>query len=600
MKGSAKVNWGQHRQNLDKHLTDIIEGLVKNKVAELLRDLLPELANQVVEQLKKSGKTLLADLQSELTALPVVTSTAAYREAPVDQWPTNDHVPGYFEPAVNEVVLTKTDTFAATFKEHLATETGKDPAQFEAAMKEAAQQVILRALMPKGTEEMKFFTTWDHSVLNNITHPHVIRTNEWKPSRITNPPTLPAFRLKLTTRDLLSFSNKWIGVNQSAFDQYCRTTLTAWLAQGGANEEKLIQLFDDAVNYAKPLVTIDDGAAKFFHDSEPGPKIEYVFSKLPFARSSIAVNRMKEKYPEFGKAFEEACDPASQRTEVTISSRFGDFYLPWAMESLTKPIREAYDTLRLGASGRNDFWHLQRSRVLSQALPVGEDVIEAMLRGYFVGRITGRVLVRGSVVSIFIPGESSGGGRWVDFPSDLLGGKVIGLSQGGESTDKLNIPVVLLESLPLALVKVYGTSHESMTPYLELFRLGKNLKKYRVGVDVSPETKTELDEWFLGEGQFQPVTKSEPNSLELKTEAEGIITHWKIEAEKAWSAVPRDSQSREWQIFGELAPNIVRACTGLIEELNRTEPKLGELPTGDANVTDVVSGSPISDEDAVY
>jgi hypothetical protein len=115
-----------------------------------------------------------------------------------------------------------------------------------------------------------------------------------------------------------------------------------------------------------------------------------------------------------------------------------------------------------------------------------------------------------------------------------------------------------------------------------------------------PETKTELDEWFLGEGQFQPVTKSEPNSLELKAEAEGIIAHWKITAETAWGAVPRDSQSREWQIFGELAPNIVRACTGLIEELNRTEPKLGELPVGDANVTDVVSGPGISDEDAVY
>ena len=599
MKGSAKVNWGQHRQNLDKHLTDIIEGLVKNKVAELLRDLLPELANQVIEQLKKSGKNLLADLQSELTALPIVISTAAYREAPVDQWPTNDHVPGYFEPAVNEVLLTKTNTFAATFKEHLATETGKDPAQFDAALKEAAQQVILRAHMPKGAEEMKFFTTWDHSVTNNTTHPHVIRTNEWKPSRITNPPTLPAFRLKLTTRDLLSFSNKWIGVNQSAFDQYCRMPLSTWITQSPGNENALKQLLEEAINFAKPLVTIDDGAAKFFHDHTMGANLEFVFSKLPFAENSTAVTQLTaSKSQQFASAIKEACDPAADRTEITIFSRFESFYYPWAMESLTAPIRKAYETLKTKGS-LSAFWLLQRSRTLPQALPVGQDVIDAMLRGYFIGRITGRIVVDGGSVKIFVQPDPSKAGRWVEFSKELLGAKELGLRNGGESTDRLNIPAILLESLPLALVKVYGSSHESMTPYLELFRLGKNLK--RNGYGVRTDSMTELDEWFVGGGKdLTPITKSAPNTEELKAEAEQLLKVWIKRSQDQWNNPPSQKNFYEYEIFGEIAPNIIAACSELIEELNRTEPKLGDFTSKESRVVAEVFDAPASPEEDVY
>ena len=598
MKGSAKVNWGQHRQGLDKNLTDIIEGLVKNKVAELLREVLPELANQVLEQLKKSGKSLLADLQSELSALPIVISTAAYREAPVDQWPTSDHVPGYFEPAVNEVLLTKTNTFAATFKEHLSTETGKDPAQFEAALKEAAQQVILRAHMPKGAEEMKFFTTWDHSVLNNVTHPHVVRTNEWKPSRISNPPTLPAFQLKLSTRQLLSFANKWIGVNQSAFDQYCKMPLSTWITQSNGNENALKQLLEEAINFAKPLVTIDDGAARFFHDHTMGANLEFVFSKLPFAENSTTVTQLTaNKSQQFVSAIKDACDPAADRTEITIFSRFESFYYPWAMESLTAPIRKAYETLRTKGN-QSAFWLLQRSRTLPQALPVGQDVIDAMLRGYFIGRITGRIQIEGQIVKIFVQPDASKAGHWVEFSKDLLGDKKLGLRNGGESTDRLNIPAILLESLPLALVKVYGSSHESMTPYLELFRLGKNLKN--LGYGVRSDAKTELDEWFVGGSEFKALTKSEPKSDELKAEASQMLKDWIKVSQDQWNNPPSQSNFYDFEIFGEIAPNIISACTELIDELNRTDPKLGEFSSTEQRVVAESVDSTVSPDEVIY
>jgi hypothetical protein len=582
VKSSAKVNWGQHRQGLDKNLTDIIEGLVKNKVAELLRDVLPELANQVLEQLKRSGKTLLGELQTELSALPIIISTAAYREAPVDQWPTSSFVPGYFAPAVNEVLLTKTSTFDATFKEHLATETGKEPAQFDAALKEAAQQVILRAILPKGAEEMKFFTTWDHSVSNNNTHPHIVRTNEWKPSRITNPPTLPAFKLKLSSSELLAYANKWIGVNQSAFDTYCKTPLSTWIAQANGNEDKLKQLLEEAINFAKPLVTIDDGAARIFHDATMGANLEFVFSKLPFAENSTAVTQLvANKSQQFTSAIREACDPAADRTEITIFSRFESFYYPWAMESLTAPIRKAYETLKTKGS-LPAFWLLQRSRTLPQALPVGQDVIDAMLRGYFIGRLTGRLQIEGSVVKLFVQPDTSKPGRWVEFSKELLGGKEIGLRNGGESTDRLNIPAILLESLPLALVKVYGSSAESLTPYLELFRLGKNLKKN--GYGVRSESKTELDEWFVGGSEFKAFTDSAPGTEELKAEAEKTLRDYIGLAQQQWNNQPSQSNFYDYEIFGEIAPNIISACEELIEELHRTEPKLGEFSSTEKRV----------------
>ena len=598
VKSSAKVNWGQHRQGLDKNLTDIIEGLVKNKVSELLRDVLPELANQVLEQLKRSGKTLLGELQTELSALPIIISTAAYREAPVDQWPTSNFVPGYFEPAVNEVLLTKTSTFDATFKEHLATETGKEPAQFDAALKEAAQQVILRAILPKGAEEMKFFTTWDHSVSNNNTHPHIVRTNEWKPSRITNPPTLPAFKLKLSSSELLAYANKWIGVNQSAFDTYCKTPLSTWIAQANGNEDKLKQLLEEAINFAKPLVTIDDGAARIFHDATMGANLEFVFSKLPFAENSTAVTQLvANKSQQFTSAVREACDPAADRTEITIFSRFESFYYPWAMESLTAPIRKAYETLKTKGS-LPAFWLLQRSRTLPQALPVGQDVIDAMLRGYFIGRLTGRLQIEGSVVKLFVQPDTSKPGRWVEFSKELLGGKEIGLRNGGESTDRLNIPAILLESLPLALVKVYGSSAESLTPYLELFRLGKNLKKN--GYGVRSESKTELDEWFVGGSEFKAFTDSAPGTEELKAEAEKTLRDYIGLAQQQWNNPPSQSNFYDYEIFGEIAPNIISACEELIEELHRTEPKLGEFSATEQRVVAEAAPAAVSPDQVKF
>jgi hypothetical protein len=598
-RGAARVNWLQDRSRMVKNITDLVEGLVKNRTSDLLKDLLAELANQVIEKLKKSGKTLLVNLQSELGGIPVVVSTAAYREAPVAQWPTSDYVPSYFNPAVNEVLLTKTESFASTFKEHLSVETQIDIHKFDTALRQAASEVILRAKAPTGPGEMEFFTTWDHTLTNNQTHPHVVRARDWEPSRVSpEQPTLPEYVLQLSSADLQKYANNWVGVSKSAFDTYCKMPLTTWVKQASGNEEQLSQLLQEAIDFAKPLVTIDEGAARFFHGPSITQNLEFVFSKLPFAPNSTTVSQLiAGKSEQFQSAILNACDPAVDHTEVTIFSRFEGFFTPWAMESLTTPIRKAYETLK-NRGNLKAFWKLQRARTLSQSLPVGQDVIDAMLRGFFVGRITGRVQVSGSTVSIFVQPDPTVAGGWVEFSKELLGGKILGLSNGGESTDKLNIPVVLLESLPLALVKVYGQSHESMTPYLELFRLGKNLKKN--GYGVRTESKTELDEWFVGGSEFNPVTKSDAKSDELKAEAERILRVWIKDANEAWSKPPRTSQDYEWQIFAELAPNIVRACTELIEELNRTEPKLGEFSGGEERFVEAALDDSDSDEEAIY
>jgi hypothetical protein len=358
--------------------------------------------------------------------------------------------------------------------------------------------------------------------------------------------------------------------------------LSTWISQANGNEEKLKQLLEEAINFAKPLVTIDDGAARIFHDATMGANLEFVFSKLPFDENSAAVTQLvANKSQQFVSAVKEACDPAADRTEITIFSRFESFYYPWAMESLTAPIRRAYETLKT-QNNLNAFWLLQRSRTLPQALPVGQDVINAMLRGYFIGRLTGRLTVEGSVVKLFVQPEPSKPGRWIDMSQELLGDKKIGFRNGGDSTDRLNVPAVLLESLPLALVKVYGSSSESLAPYLELFRLGKNLKKN--GYGVRTDSKTELDEWFVGGSEFKPLTDSAPGTEELKAEAEKTLRDYIGLAQQQWNNPPTQSNFYEYEIFGEIAPNIISACEELIEELHRTEPKLGEFSSTEQRV----------------
>ena len=595
VRGAGKVNWDIENRKLNPKLGEIIEGLVKNEVYELLKDVLAELAGPVLEQLKRSGKILLAELQEELGALPTVVSTAAFREAPLDAWPTSDHVPGYFEPAVNEVLLTKTETYARTFKDHLEAETGID--QLEAALKKAAQMVILKAELPRGTEDLKLFTNWDHDEVRG-SHPHIVRTNPWAPVRISNPPTQPGFKLLLGSADLREYANKWIGTNKSAFDQYCSQSLTEWVDLAPGNEVALKQLLEDAIKFAKPLVTIDDGAAKFFHDHTMGTNLEFVFSALPFPENSTTVTQLTASgSQQFKDAVKNACDPAAKRTEITIFSRFESFYYPWAMDSLTSPIRKAFQTLKTNGMSEA-FWKLQRSRTLPMALPVGTDVIEAMLRGYFIGRITGRVTVEDNTVKIYAQPDPSKQGNWIEFSKDLLGDKKLGLRLGGDSTDRLNVPAVLLESLPLALVKVYGDSTSSMAPYLELFRLGKNLKAK--GYGVRGEAMTELDEWFVGQGGFTPLTKEAPKSNELKAEAGKLLELWAFRAKEQWNNPPSRENFYEYEIFGELAPQMIAAAEELVAEINRTEPSLGEFSASATSVTSAAAPASFAAEDDVY
>jgi hypothetical protein len=75
---------------------------------------------------------------------------------------------------------------------------------------------------------------------------------------------------------------------------------------------------------------------------------------------------------------------------------------------------------------------------------------------------------------------------------------------------------------------------------------------------------------------------------------------WIKRSQDEWSRAPRKSQDYDWQIFGELAPNIIRACTELVEELNRTEPKLGEFTSSEERFVAEVFEAPASTEEDIY
>jgi hypothetical protein len=137
-----------------------------------------------------------------------------------------------------------------------------------------------------------------------------------------------------------------------------------------------------------------------------------------------------------------------------------------------------------------------------------------------------------------------------------------------------------------------------MTPYMELFRLGKNLKSN--GYGVRTESKTELDEWFVGGSEFTPLTTSQPGTDELKAEAENLLKSWIKVTQDHWNKTPTQENFYDFEIFGELAPNIIAACEELVQELHRTEPKLGEFSTMEQRVVAETYDGPSSPDEVIY
>ena len=514
-------------------------------VAKIQAKVLDDFIRNSLTPLREAIRRLSQDLNREIGKTVASVAGAAYREAPLQLWPTrSDVVPSHFQPAINEVLLEDINAFASTFSAQIA-QAMPGSATPEA---EAASELITQLKSSKEVNgEYSSILGWTITRAAGGSHPHIGRDASWYPAalgavagRVAGP---ARYSLKLMPNDVLDYARTWINLPATPFRLFSQQGIQEWLAgtpqmtQGEIehNRQTFTNKLAETLQYASPLVEIDEGLVSKIHGNAL-LGLKFSFSSLPFSQNDdllSAVNTKISKYPELAMkaslaSLAGACDPAKDVKEIFISSRPGNAYLPMVFSSLTEPIRNTW-AKSLAAGSQSAYWKWRRARPLTDFVPASQQWIEAFLQGWIMGRITGHIQlesrtdgVGGSLVKVYDDFEQD----WAYFPKDLLGIGNLGVKMeaAGADNSNWNVPAALLESLMLAMAHCVGGNTDPIRPYQVVVRIGAgtdpNVPPTFAGLKVAPKSLAErklidplvwweaptggvtnmnniLDEWFI-------------------------------------------------------------------------------------------------------
>jgi hypothetical protein len=269
---------------------------------------------------------------------------------------------------------------------------------------------------------------------------------------------------------------------------------------------------------AKPLVEVDGPLAQRVHPQQDNLlSTTLVAERLPFPPGhparEVASNvlrtyapRGSDGEPDFDRLF---ADGTIDVEGVTYVSRLNGALHPVVVSSLIKPIQGQWQAVRNNNQARNGFWSHRRARPLDRFIPVEPSALDAMIRGWGIGRILG-MIPDPTRDNGFAIARSQGDAC---FPWPLLCGDGI--------VDPLNVvswlPMVL-ESLPIAFA-MYPLDTASLDAYDELYLLGQTQRNNpgphysRIG----EELKTWIDSGLVSAPSPNPPMVSGSDASERRT-----------------------------------------------------------------------------------
>jgi hypothetical protein len=580
--------------------------------------ILADFSKNFINVLMEAANKELAELEYELSRDAKGVVTAAYREAPVCQWPAGGGpVPPHFDPAVNEVLIDGVNKFPAFFSMHVGQAVAPMVGD---TVREAARQIITRTRLDKKETGRGFENVvgwnWKRTPLDS--HPNIDRTRKWQPKELSaldgQPSSAAAFDLRLGFKDVLNHARTWTHLPACAFRQHGEEGIAEWLApkvplssQESAERQQLFdQMLRQAISLASPLVEIDNAAVQAIHGANSQGNI-YSFSAVPLDITHPSLAALITSWatsptgPQNGAALRASASAATDKGEIFIQGKTASPYLPIVFKSLTEPIRNEWsNAISNGTTAQ--FWQWRRARPLRHFVPFSQRNLLAFMQGWVVGRITGQIqLVEANdgsgskLVKVQDPRDNS----WVEFPRKMLGVSQLGVPMAAPGADESawNVPAAVLESLPLAMAQCQGLDLSPIKPYLAVIQLGISLKIKPLAdepVGGAANILNPLDVWFANGPSvgFEPQIKAaqgatpaerRENATKWLTSVSGYMQNL-IDA----SVTPANfwTINREY----EIAPEILSACKSVIRELER--PDLGTSIDGATMVA--TSSGPLS------
>jgi len=297
---------------------------------------------------------------------------------------------------------------------------------------------------------------------------------------------------------------------------------TATPSEYKSRQLRMVEKLTAAIASASPLVGIDQTLIGQLHpmiSSGGSIKIKRDVSEVPFLAHELAkpVEALLDKTCYSGRpsALQQIIVGTAKVPHIDIVSQMDSPVSPLVVKSLMQPIANSWTAAKSKDVAVGNFWSNRRGRTLREFVPVPQEHLAAMIRGWFTGKLL--QIIKGDpggAVSI-IPDVNDKTPRWVAFPDPTL-------TTALDHRDQL--PAVL-ESLTLAYAAV-GTvsSLEPLAPYIALRNYGSSnlaataeLFSYKT---INPTLRAWLVSGEVGNASAIPGYKGPRGNLTGATEEE--------------------------------------------------------------------------------
>jgi hypothetical protein len=433
----------------------------------LLGRLLKEMVSGLLEPLRD-------ELESRHSRLREAMSDDDYKNTKVNKfksWPDGTSVPVSFKPQQNVRLLIPHETYLEEYK-HLLVQSLQAPSA-EAAISKAVSELVAGS---DSIEELRNVNSNNPGDQQSKSWKSFRAKYDWVPSGLQTPQH--AWKGDFQD-DLLAWEDnaqKYVRIAGRPLGNLISQDLSGWLSikepsERKVREDKLVAELASVVSISAPFAQINVEMLQAAHGTDQ-PQNSVILSDIPVSLASTETDlgtRLKGVLGNVGlddfdidKAFK---GTSSSAKTIDIFTTLGNKVHYVVFDNLMEPIIKSWKIAKNDASKRHSFLRLRISRNIPEAIPFAPEVLEQVLRGWFVAKFLGRLRFEANDrISIHQESEMNAGQQY--FPSPLLYPYEV-------IENPLEYPTIVCITANVALLN--SSESKSVTPfepYKSLMKLG--------------------------------------------------------------------------------------------------------------------------------
>ncbi len=455
----------QNNQHIVDQMASRSEGIVQQHLyiaaCRYLHEILPSYLDDVLAPLEAGLGERLTELTAAREAQSATTGVAHVATTSVSDWPTEgEPSPARrWYQATNEVILTTPDQYHQAYG-NLVMATANKPGRYPEALDD-----IVSAVVP-GEWESADGTVPPRDLL--------VVTRRWLPVALTtNPMTgetrsqaIAGFEVRAAPADVLNRARAFIARRGAPFQTFVSKSLRSY-ASSPETVTEISAKFEQALVRALPLAKVDAAMVMKLYGHQVSYR--YKFSEIPFQQHPLegslrsVLQGGMDVAQEALQAYDTALTASQTATRVDV---FGSYpcYAPLCFDSVFAPIVEEWNQKK-GTFQQGDFWYLRKSRPLPGVLPMTGAERKALIAGWFLGQMIGRVRVPAPPYSQQVPPATV----WVPQASQWRPFSDVMLTRVSEMVSTVDWLPAVLESSLVAMARAHEQPvTESLAPYRAL------------------------------------------------------------------------------------------------------------------------------------